>query len=51
MALLVENEVSEPKQLTTGVGLMVGEQVDVKNQVLKIVGMAMVMVMVEAILW
>ena len=49
MALLVENEVREPRQ--TEAGLMVGEQVKVKNKILKMVETVMVMVMVEAFLW
>ena len=49
MALLVEDEVWEPKEQTTEVGLMAEEPVEVKDWVLTILGM--VMVMVEASLW
>ena len=47
MALLVEDKVKESRQQTTEAALMVGEQVKVKHQVLKIV--QIVMVMVEAL--
>ena len=48
MALLVEDEVQRSREQITKAGLMVGEQVEVKSQVLKII--EIVMVMVEAFL-
>ena len=51
MALLVEDEVQESREQTIEAGLMVGEQVKVKNQTLKIIEMVMAVVMVEAFLW
>ena len=51
MALVVEDKVWESREQTTKAGLMIGEQVRVKNQVLKIADTVMVMVIIEAFLW
>ena len=50
MALLIEDKVLGLREWKTEAGLMVGEQVKVKNQVLKIREMVIVMIMVEALL-
>ena len=51
MALLVEVEVKGLREQVTEADLMVGKQVEVKSQVLKIIEMAIEMAVVEAFLW
>ena len=45
MTLVVENEVQESREQIAKAGLIVGDQIEVRNQVFKIIEMVMVMVM------